>query len=172
MADEIKYMKITEFRESGYLHEVNRLLLHPLGLAMSIQLVKEDGRVIRVRESDVRSMVDALTIVSEAIAVTDSENSVRLKGIVELIQGAQRVQEGDEWFGDVWDYRDDPEGMCYGDDLLNAEKARGVAAMMFARRGERIKRLGYVIQPIEGQMVLTTNYIDPHAYDVRPELPE
>jgi hypothetical protein len=31
-----KYMDITEFREKGYLQEVNRLFFHPLGLALEI----------------------------------------------------------------------------------------------------------------------------------------
>jgi len=35
-------MNIKEFRESGYLQEVNRLFLHPLGLALEI-IIEEDG---------------------------------------------------------------------------------------------------------------------------------
>jgi hypothetical protein len=31
-----KHIDITEFREFGYLHEVNRLFFHPLGLALEI----------------------------------------------------------------------------------------------------------------------------------------
>lgn len=33
---DLKYMKPREFQEIGLLHEVNRLLLHPLGLAMEM----------------------------------------------------------------------------------------------------------------------------------------
>ena len=32
----MKYMDLKEFREIGYLHEINRLILHPLGLALEI----------------------------------------------------------------------------------------------------------------------------------------
>ena len=39
MAD-IKRMSASEFRELGYLQEVNRLFLHPLGLALEV--VRED----------------------------------------------------------------------------------------------------------------------------------
>ena len=29
-------------------------------------------------------------------------------------------------FGDVWDYRDDPEGMFFGEDMINQEKIDNV----------------------------------------------
>jgi hypothetical protein len=113
MTDEIKTIDIKEFRERGYLHEVNRLVLHPLGLALSVK-VNEDGT---------------------------------------------------EELGPIWDYRHDPEGIIFGDDLLSAEKAIAVRREMFERRGERIKRLGFVVQPIKGEVVLTTNYTDPTFFD-------
>ena len=40
MSKEIKRIDIKEFRESGYLQELNRRFLHPLGLALEI--VQED----------------------------------------------------------------------------------------------------------------------------------
>jgi hypothetical protein len=36
MSKKQKYMDIKEFREKGYLQEVNRRFLHPLGLALEI----------------------------------------------------------------------------------------------------------------------------------------
>jgi hypothetical protein len=33
--DDIKYLDPQEFLDGGYLHEVNRLVLHPLGLALA-----------------------------------------------------------------------------------------------------------------------------------------
>lgn len=36
MSEEIKRMDIKEFREEGFLQEVNRQFFHPLGLALSI----------------------------------------------------------------------------------------------------------------------------------------
>jgi hypothetical protein len=41
-SDEIKRIDIAEFREKGYLQEVNRRFLHPLGLALEV-VVQEDG---------------------------------------------------------------------------------------------------------------------------------
>lgn len=37
-----KYLDIQEFTDFGYLHEVNRRLLHPLGLALEV-VVEDDG---------------------------------------------------------------------------------------------------------------------------------
>lgn len=38
-----KFMNIKEFRESGYLQEVNRQFLHPLGLALTVFIDDETG---------------------------------------------------------------------------------------------------------------------------------
>lgn len=40
--EEIKKIEIKEFREKGYLQELNRRFLHPLGLALEI-LIENDG---------------------------------------------------------------------------------------------------------------------------------
>lgn len=37
MTERIRYMDIAEFRSEGYLQELNRLLLHPLGLALATE---------------------------------------------------------------------------------------------------------------------------------------
>lgn len=41
MSDNVKRMDISEFRECGYLQEVNRRFFHPLGLALEV--IIEDG---------------------------------------------------------------------------------------------------------------------------------
>lgn len=41
-----KMMDIAEFRSKGYLQEVNRLLLHPLGLALQVTIDDENNEVI------------------------------------------------------------------------------------------------------------------------------
>lgn len=37
------YISMKEFTDEGYLQEVNRLFFHPLGLALSVSVVDEDG---------------------------------------------------------------------------------------------------------------------------------
>ena len=58
---ERKYMSVKEFRESGLLFEVNRCVLHPLGLAISIK-IEDDGtekfaEIWDVRDSDPEGIV-------------------------------------------------------------------------------------------------------------------
>lgn len=44
--DNIKRMNIKEFREKGYLQELNRVFLHPLGLALEVQQDEEGNEFI------------------------------------------------------------------------------------------------------------------------------
>jgi hypothetical protein len=70
---EIKRIDIKEFREHGYLQELNRQFLHPLGMALEI-VIDEDGN---------------------------------------------------ESLGGIWDFRDDPEGMLYHEDIAKSRKFKG-----------------------------------------------
>ena len=45
---EAKWMNLNEFREGGYLQEVNRRFFHPLGLAMAVEMDKSDKEVVRI----------------------------------------------------------------------------------------------------------------------------
>jgi hypothetical protein len=44
---EIKYMDIKEFRQLGLLVEINRLFLHPLGLALEVAINKDNKEYIQ-----------------------------------------------------------------------------------------------------------------------------
>lgn len=48
---DIKYMDLNEFREAGFLQEVNRLFFHPLGLALEIAI---DQKTNQMRLSGIR----------------------------------------------------------------------------------------------------------------------
>lgn len=90
-------MSVDEFQKLGLLQEINRLLLHPMGLALEV-LVDEGGEAIR--------------------------------------------------FGGVWDYRDDPEGLAFGNSTpASVEKARRVEEMFEAKRKERERVFGWHVQP-------------------------
>lgn len=45
--EEVKRIDLNEFKEEGFLQEVNRLFFHPLGLALEV-IVDEDGNVERL----------------------------------------------------------------------------------------------------------------------------
>lgn len=42
----VKYIDLKEFREQGYLQEVNRQFLHPLGLALEIRVDDEGNETL------------------------------------------------------------------------------------------------------------------------------
>lgn len=96
---EPKRMTVKEFREQGYLQEVNRLFLHPLGLALEV--VKED--------------------------------------------------DGSERFGEVWDERDDDEGIIYGElNHIEREKALRIHEERITKSTLRRAKFGWAIQPPSG----------------------
>lgn len=163
MSDDIKRMPIKEFRGAGYLHEVNRLVLHPLGLAMEVQVVKEDTIRLDLRAADVKLFEEISRAVGDAVAEKLSTKQLeQLAALLARIENAPGFEAGDEILGGVWDYREDPEGIDYGDDLLSQPKAAFVAGQMFARRKARSEALGYVVQPVGGtHPTLTTTYVDP-----------
>lgn len=93
---DIKRIPIKEFRELGFVHEINRRLLHPCGLALEVRIDKDTG---------------------------------------------------EETLGGVWDYRDDPEGISFAEDALNADKEKSVDKLFFSKTHARQKLLGYIVQP-------------------------
>ena len=103
----IKTLSVKEFQERGYLQELNRQFLHPLGLAISV-------------------------IVNEETGIAES-------------------------FGDIWDYRDDPEGIIFA-DLFTPEmvrKAKDISEEQKHMNDSRRKSLGYEIQPIKEESSMT-----------------
>jgi hypothetical protein len=72
MAEKIKRIDLDDFRRLGFLQELNRRFLHPLGLALEVYVDKDTGKVTGL--------------------------------------------------GGIWDYRDDEEGMFFGDDTIKQEK--------------------------------------------------
>ena len=91
---DIKRLPVKDFREQGYLQELNRRFLHPLGLALEV-VVEEDGT---------------------------------------------------ERFGGVWDYREDAEGIIYGEGVINDAKAQNIQNEWDKRLKARFKAVGFHIQ--------------------------
>lgn len=56
--------------------------------------------------------------------------------------------DGEERLGGVWDYRDDSEGISYGEGMIDPGKADRVQRARWDRELRRIAALGYVTQPI------------------------
>ena len=71
MDEEIKRIDIKEFRELGYLQEVNRLFLHPLGLALEI-VQEEDGTERLGGVWDYRKDPEGMAFAEETMKSQDS----------------------------------------------------------------------------------------------------
>ncbi len=98
MSEEVKRIEIKEFRQLGFIQEINRRFLHPCGLALEV--------------------------------------------IVDL-------ETKEEKLGGVWDYRDDPEGIRFVEDVLDGQKFQSVEDLFYSKAEARRENLGYFIQPIE-----------------------
>ncbi len=71
-------------------------------------------------------------------------------------------EDGTEEFGGVWDYRDDPEGMIFG-DKPDAGKAAAVAAEKRRRRSCRVGLMGTAIQPLDWDPTPSLSDLEPHG---------
>ncbi len=99
MSDDIKHISVKEFRELGFIQEINRLILHPCGLALSVQIDLDD----------------------DTVPVT---------------------------FAPIWDFRDDPEGLAFADEVLDVEKVKSVDTLYHSKDDVRTENFGWVIQPV------------------------
>lgn len=99
---DIKRMSPAEFRDLGYLQEVNRRFLHPLGLALEVVGDDETGEITG--------------------------------------------------FGQVWDYRDDPEGMTFAPGVIDGKKAQRIERERSKLAVTRHDLLGFEIQPATGEV--------------------
>jgi hypothetical protein len=87
-------MSVKEFRELGLVQEMNRMFLHPMGLALEV-VIEEDGT---------------------------------------------------EKFGEIWDCRDDPEGIRFAPGVISSEKVGRVREMFRSKFDVRKAKFGSNIQ--------------------------
>ncbi len=59
------------------------------------------------------------------------------------------TETGEETFGGVWDFRDDPEGLIYRDEDLDVNKVTSVEDLIGSKKLVRFERFGYIIQPMK-----------------------
>ena len=100
---DLQTMTWAQFRDSGLLQEVNRRLLHPLGVALSVTVDDDSGKVLGP--------------------------------------------------GPIWDYRNDPEGLRFSAEELDADTAsaaRAIDHFWAEATRQRTERFGWVVQPIPG----------------------
>jgi hypothetical protein len=128
LVSDIERIDIAEFRREGYLAELNRRFLHPLGLALEVVAEAKCASCGCEREDH---WTDPGNPCPKCASTDDPLTSERLGG--------------------VWDYRDDPEGIYFGNDLAElGEIADHIAELWAKREGPRVAALGYMIQPPGG----------------------
>lgn len=138
MAEQIKRMSPAEFRDLGYLQELNRRFLHPLGMALEVEVAvdwtHDDPRVIALAK----------------VIGDDSHYESSLPLAIEILTHLQ--PPGSQRFGAVWDYRDDPEGMAYGPGMIDAKKAQRIERERSKLAVTRHDLLGFEVQPATGEI--------------------
>jgi hypothetical protein len=67
-----KHMSIAEFIDEGYLHEVNRRFLHPLGLALEVT-VDDDGSTRLSGIQDSREHLDGMIFAEDTLSVEKAQ---------------------------------------------------------------------------------------------------
>lgn len=145
MADKIKEMRVTEFRELGFLQEANRQFFHPLGLALSIVVLGEKAFDNWLDEA-------ARTIV-ENLGWGPADTPLVHKAMreqIELLVKTIGFGPG-ERLGPVWDCREDAEGVTFGgpDNYgLDPVKAATVDAEARRHTVARLAMFGSNVQPI------------------------
>lgn len=136
---DIKRIDIREFREVGFLQELNRLMLHPLGLALEV--IEEDCEQCE-GDGSYSKMADCTTGGKDCAC-----NGPRV--LVDPCDGCGGKGHLDR-LGGIWDYRDDPEGILFGGDQIDREKAIRVEEELDRHRGPRATYCGpgCFIQPL------------------------
>lgn len=130
MSDEqerqIRYMDIEEFRDFGFLQEVNRQVLHPAGLALEVRHGWTDEALDKyLRQNGVQFGEEARANI---------RTFLRLAGLDKM------------HLGGVWDDRDDPEGTAYGFPI-DFRKVMLVRGEQERHAEVRQAHFGWVVQP-------------------------
>jgi hypothetical protein len=140
MADDTKYIDIQEFCNLGYLQEVNRQLLHPLGLALEVTVWDV---------ASVQAAIQKIFDVYKDLPMTEQT----IKNIISNTLAMVGIHPQATTLSGVWDYRDDPEGINFGFQTEEEKddaraKANFVRKEFENRRAGRFAGLNYVIQPL------------------------
>lgn len=137
MSSKIKYIDPNEFRDVGFLQEVNRCFLHPLGLALEIWMERDAG--------ETRAFIaDKIAGLNELGEDTWQEQIV--DAVIEVLTEHRMFPAR---VGGVWDYRDDPEGIAFADPP-DKEKCNRVAQERYRHHQARVDLFGMntAIQPV------------------------
>ena len=140
-------VSIQEFRELGLLLEVNRLILHPLGLAMEAVVVSKhpEEPIYSIALGDVeitqwRSLIEWARENAPGWGQQCDSVEQRL---------AEAQENAEPALMRVRDHREDPEGCYFGDlDAVDLGRVSWGRDLLEARSPARLAALGYIVQPL------------------------
>jgi hypothetical protein len=164
---DIKHMDIAEFRRVGFLQEANRLFFHPHGLALEITIV--DGEGDNKLAERVRAALASASGMGEAPPIGSMIQPDVLDALTAAVV-AEFAPPGSCRLSGVWDYRDDAEGVYYGDWQPDAvEKVENVRAERRRHHTARAKMFFGVHSDTSDTHLLDvepTTFVEPR--DTRP----
>jgi hypothetical protein len=131
-------MTAKEFREAGYIMEINRRILHPHGLALSVIVTDEPTALLLFTDPE-RATLNRLFELGRAHGID----------VDKLEQDVLSAHTEVEHMGPVVDHRDDPGGIYFG-DLNEDDRHRSLTIErdLVERSGPRSEALGFVIEPL------------------------
>src|ERR1700757_4623348 len=141
-----RHIDLAEFREQGFLQEANRQFFHPLGLALEMTIITEGGNGDDNMRQRIRGALDRYSGVDRT---TDDFGTSGVPFLATAIDEmteailAELFPVGSARLSGVWDYRDDPEGVLFGDAPPDArEKEIHVSEERLRHRPERLRLFG------------------------------
>lgn len=140
--EDIKKMSIHNFRELGYLRELNRRLLHRLGLALEVCYLDKDIYKNKITIDDFN---DSLKVMKDKVKESDDFTQYEKDILSELLT----ISKDGVIFGRVWDYRDDPEGMIFAKiDDKAVKQGKDIELELAEKDRARRKEFGFNVQPL------------------------
>lgn len=135
MSEDINYADIAELRRQGYIQEANRLFFHQRGLAIEVHTADPDGGSVTIVDTGpLQRLLDGSPDLS------DDDLAVLRRSLEKNTHEAV--------LGGVWDYRADPEGMCFSNDQIDPEKAIEPALEAERHREAREALFSSDVQPL------------------------
>jgi hypothetical protein len=140
--NEPKRMKIKDFRNEGYLREVNRRFFHRLGMALEV--VALDGNLFNGDKEDWDKFDKEMEELFDKVLTLDLMPYQK-----KLAKNIFSTARAGIILGGVHDYRDDPEGMCFGSiDKLAVEQGERITKEMESKKKARETAFGFDVQPL------------------------
>ena len=151
-SDAIKKVGASVVLDSGLLFKINQMILHPFGLALEVVVPDSDEELqkeIKEIEDAIEDVRGVWTYMEEAAPTQLEDIKKYYNKVGDMLAELIEIKLQGVRFGQVWDYRDDPEGMSYTEETLEHGDAKFKKFMDESGRAklkQRFEKLGFIIQ--------------------------